>query len=91
MYLFIKEIMDIEKEIEKIKKRNAKVEADKAWETSFFRRGILTIATYVVIAIFLISINAPNPWFSAAIPAIAFLLSTLTLPFIKEWWIEKRK
>lgn len=81
--------MDVEKEIEKIKKRNAKVESDKAWETSFFRRGIITIATYIIIAIFLISINAPNPWFNAAIPAIAFLLSTLTLPFIKEWWIEK--
>jgi len=83
--------MDIAKEIEKIKKRNARVEADKAWETSYFRRGLITIATYAVIAVFLISINAPNPLFNAAIPAIAFLLSTLTLPFVKEWWIEKRK
>ena len=83
--------MDVGKEIEKIKQRNARVEADKAWEISFTRRAILTIATYMVIVIFLISIDAPNPWFNAAIPAIAFLLSTLTLPFIKEWWIEKRK
>ena len=83
--------MDVENEIKKIKQRNAKVEADKAWELSFTRRAILTIATYIVIVIFLISIDAPNPWFNAAIPAIAFLLSTLTLPFVKEWWIEKRK
>ena len=83
--------MDVEKEIEKIKQRNARVEADKAWETSLTRRAILTMATYIVIVIFLISIDAPNPWFNAAIPAIAFLLSTLTLPFVKEWWIEKRK
>ena len=83
--------MDVESEIEKIKQRNARVEADKAWETSYFRRGLITVATYAVIAVFLISIDAPNPWFNAMIPAIAFFLSTLTLPFIKEWWIKKRK
>jgi len=82
--------MDVEKEIEQIKQRNIRVEADKAWETSFTRRAIITIATYLVIVLFLISINAPSPWFNAAIPAIAFLLSTLTLPFIKEWWIKRK-
>jgi len=79
--------MDIEEEIKKIKERNARVEKDKAWETSYFRRTAIAIGTYVVVLLFLIIIEASNPYLAAAVPAIAFLLSTLTLPFFKKWWL----
>ena len=36
--LYKMEINNLEKEIEKIKERNKKVELDKAWETSWIRR-----------------------------------------------------
>jgi len=78
----------MQNELESIKSRNARVEADKAWETSKTRRIIIAIATYAIIVLFLISINAPNPYVNAAIPAIAYFLSTLTLPFLKGWWIK---
>ncbi len=39
---------DIEKEIEKIKERNKRVEKDKAWETSWTRRICIMILTYIV-------------------------------------------
>lgn len=81
--------MNLEEEISKIKKRNARVEADKAWETSYFRRAIIAIGTYIVILVFLIIIEAPNPYLAAAVPAIGFILSTLTLPFLKKWWLSK--
>ena len=48
----------LEQDLEAIKERNAKVEADKAWETSFVRRGAIFIATYIVVAYFLILVNA---------------------------------
>ena len=73
--------------IQKIKERNVRVESDKAWETSWARRGLLAVATYVVVSLFLVSINAPNPWINALIPAGAYVLQTLTVPVLKDWWV----
>ena len=79
-------IQDLEKEIELIKERNSRVELDKVWETSFTRRFLLILFTYLSIGIYLKVINIPNPWMNAIVPALAFLLSTLTLPFFKKLW-----
>lgn len=83
-------IEELEREINKIKARNVRVEADKAWETSLTRRAIITIGTYLFSAVFLLLINAPNPFFTALVPALAFVVSTLTLPPIKSWWLGKK-
>ena len=53
------------KRIEKIEKRNSKVESDRAWETSYARRGLIAI-----------------------VPSVGFLLSTLTLPLFKKFWLK---
>ena len=82
--------MDVKKELEKIIQRNKKVEADKAWETSFTRRSILAVTTYLLLVLFLWIIKLPSPWLNALIPAIAFLLSTLSLPFFKKFWLKNR-
>jgi len=78
----------LEEEIEKIKKRNQRVEADKAWETSYTRRILLMIFTYLAIGFYLVVIKIPNPWLNAIVPAVAFMLSTLTLPFFKKIWLK---
>lgn len=78
--------MTLEERVEKIEDRNKKVEADKAWETSITRRGLLILFTYLAIGAYLNVIYVPNPWQNAIVPAIAFLLSTLTLPFFKSLW-----
>jgi len=78
----------LEEEIEKIKKRNRRVEADKAWETSYTRRILLMIFTYLAIGFYLVVIKIPNPWLNAIVPAVAFMLSTLTLPFFKKIWLK---
>lgn len=77
-----------QKEIAKIKERNARVEMDKAWETSYTRRVLLTIFTYLAIGLYLNAVNIPNPWINAVVPAVGFMLSTLTLPFFKGIWIK---
>lgn len=82
---------DFQKEIEKLKARNREVEVNKAWETSITRRTILSLLTYVAIGAYLQAIQIPNPWQSAIVPAIAFMLSTLTLPFIKKIWLKMHK
>ncbi|OGE81859.1 MAG: hypothetical protein A3E98_03160 [Candidatus Doudnabacteria bacterium RIFCSPHIGHO2_12_FULL_48_11] len=82
--------MDIEKEIELIKERNHKVEADKAWEISWTRRLFIAAVTYVVAGIWLVWINDSYPWLKAFVPAVGYLLSTFSLPIIKDWWTSRR-
>ena len=79
-------INELEKEITAIKNRNKKVETDKAWETSWTRKLLLMIFTYLAISFYLRAINIDKPWSNAIVPSIGFLLSTLTLPFFKKIW-----
>lgn len=76
------------KEIKNIKERNKRVEADKAWEISWTRRILITVFTYLAIGIYLRAINIEAPWLNAIVPAIAFMLSTLTLPYFKKIWLN---
>jgi len=83
-------LQQLEKEVKEITTRNARVEADKAWETSYVRRSLLTLFTYLSVGAYLQVIGLPQPWLNAIIPAIAFMLSTLTLPFFKNLWLKHR-
>lgn len=78
--------MNIEERIRKIEERNARVEMGKSWETSYTRRILLAIFTYLAIALYLKFIVKIDPWINAIVPSIGFLLSTLTLPFFKNLW-----
>ncbi len=84
-------ISELEKEVNKIKERNKRVEADKAWERSYARRALLVIFTYLAIAIYLWAIGIPHAWLTAVVPSVGFLLSTLTLPFFKGLWLRYHK
>lgn len=81
----------VEIRIKRIEDRNKKVETDKAWETSWTRRSLLLLFTYLAIGLYLNAIQVPNAWLNAIVPAIGFLLSTLTLPFFKNLWIIYHK
>lgn len=81
----------IEERLAKIEQRNSRVEADKAWETSWTRRFFIALFTYLVISLYMSVIGVEKPWLNAIIPTVGFLLSTLTLSFVKKNWIEKYK
>jgi len=83
-------IDELEKRILKIEQRNQKVEQDKKWETSFLRRILLVVFTYLSIGFYMNAIKVVNPWLNAVIPSLGFLLSTLTLPFFKKIWLNKQ-
>jgi hypothetical protein len=83
--------MDIEQRVQKIEERNAKVEADKAWETSWTRRILLMTFTYLAIGIYMWAIEINQPWLNAIVPTVGFLLSTLTMPFFKNLWLRNKK
>ena len=82
--------MDIEKDTKEIKARNRRVEADKAWETSMFRKVLISVFTYLITAIVFYLIGIKDYLASALIPTIGYFLSIQSLPFIKKWWVENR-
>lgn len=85
------ELEQIKSDLAEIKKRNVKVEIDKAWETSYTRRVLLVIFTYLSIGIYMAVIKVDRPWLNAIVPAIGFTLSTLSLPYFKSIWIRIKK
>ena len=83
---------DIEKEIEKIKERNKRVEKDKSWETSTLRKVSIAVLTYMVVITYSYLIkNVSNIFLSSLVPVIGFLLSTLSLKAIRNIWEKNNK
>ena len=81
-------IEELQLEVEEIKKRNQRVEIDKTWETSWIRKLIILILTYIVIVIFFFFAKLQKPFINAIVPSIAFIISTLTVPLFKKWWLK---
>ncbi|MCC7570991.1 hypothetical protein KO465_06650 [Candidatus Micrarchaeota archaeon] len=79
---------ELENEIEKLKQRNERVESDKAWETSGARKIVIFLITYVVIVIYFYFAQLPNPFINAFVPALGFVLSTLSLSYFKKVWLK---
>ncbi len=80
-----------EARLKDIEARNRRVEADKAWETSWTRRGLIALFTYLALGLYLWAIRIPRPWLNAIVPTVGFLLSTLTLPWFKRLWLRRQK
>ena len=84
--------MNIEKEIELIKKRNKRVELDKLWETSWTRKICIMILTYIVVIIYSYLIrHYDNIFLSSLVPVIGFTLSTLSLKGARKIWEQRCK
>ncbi len=78
-------------EIEQLKERNRRVELDKAWETSKTRRVCIMVLTYLVACSWLIHLGNEKPFLNALVPVAGYFLSTLSLGFMKDWWINMEK
>ena len=84
-------IAKLESEIKQIKARNHKVEGDKAWETSWLRRILIIVFTYIFAVLWLTLADTTNPFLGAIVPCAGFLLSTLTIYSVKSVFIKNRK
>lgn len=82
--------MDLEQRIAEIELRNKRVELDKARETSTLRMLLVAWLTYLCIVLFFWVADLPQPRINALVPALGFLLSTLSLPYVKRWRIAKK-
>lgn len=83
-------VIALEKEIKQIKDRNRKVEANKAWETSSTRKVTIALVTYFLIGFYMTYLGIAKPWLSAFVPTLGYILSTLTLSWFKQIWIDRR-
>jgi len=80
----------LDERVAAIESRNARVEADKAWEVSWFRRGMIAVITYVFAFVLLNILGHDGAWKHALVPVAGYVLSTLSLPAVKEWWMVRR-
>jgi len=87
----MKRINNIENDIKTLKARNQRVEAGKAWETSYTRRSFIALFTYLSLALYMWAIDIERPWLNAIIPTVGFLFSTLSLPLIKRKWLKRHR
>lgn len=79
--------MKLEERVKKIEERNRKVELDKAWETSWTRKILIMILTYIVVIIYSYLIRKyDNIFLSSLVPVIGFTLSTVSLKMIRKIW-----
>jgi len=77
--------------IQKIEERNARVEIEKAWEVSWARFFTNTVATYLIMNLLLWTIGDSLPLLHALVPTLGYILSTLSIPYLKKWWIGESK
>ncbi len=84
-------MQDINKEIDQLKKRNKRVEIDKARETSITRKISIMLLTYAVIVLFMYTVKLARPGINAIIPTLWFMVSTLSLPLFKKLRIKYYK
>jgi len=81
---------NLEQELLKIHDRNRRVELDKKWERSWTRRLTIAVLTYIVALIWLLMIREPSAAWKAFVPTVGYILSTLYLPFAKNFWAKRQ-
>lgn len=75
-----------------IQQRNRKVESQKAWETSKTRRTFIACVTYTTAYIYMafgLGESADDAFMHAFVPTGGYLLSTFSLPLIRDAWMRR--
>lgn len=75
-----------------IQERNRRVEIQKAWETSWTRRAFIVGMTYATAFLYMsqgLGESLEDAFMHAFVPAGGYLLSTFSLPLIKNGWIQR--
>ena len=81
----------LETAVTEIRNRNLRVEIDKQWETSVTRFVGVALITYVTMNLILWTIGSPFPPLHAIVPTCGYMLSTLSLRFLKHRWVKQNE
>lgn len=77
-------------DIEALRSRNARVEAEKAWEMSWTRRGFILLSTFLTAFAYMkFGLGIEAAALHAAVPAGGYFLSTLSLSRIRTFWLQR--
>ena len=78
----------LQHEIEMLKTRNKRVEAEKAWENSWQRKISILVLTYILMSLIFFMLKNPHPFTNAIIPTLGYILSTLTFWVLKKQFLK---
>jgi len=81
---------NLEERLEALETRNRRVDLDKTWERSLYRRVLILVITYILLGIYMSFLGVRLPWLNAVVPTTGFLLSTLTLNWAKNRWLKRQ-
>ena len=82
------QIQDLRLQVAEIQQRNARVEADKLWETSLTRKLLILATTYTLMVCTFFALGASAPFLQALVPSLGYFLSTLSLGPAR-WFLTK--
>ena len=80
---------ELRRELAAIKERNVRVEREKAWETSWTRRLAIAAAIWVGAWAWMLTLDVEPAALHALVPSVAYVLSTFSVPFVREWWMRR--
>jgi len=81
-------VEDMKEQIESLKARNIRVEAEKKWETSWQRKLGIIVTTYFVMILVFWSLGNDRPLLNAIIPTLGYTLSTLSMGWVKTLFLK---
>ncbi len=81
---------ELERRVSEIEKRNARVEKDKAWESSFTRIFTVSVLTYFVAVLAFWMLGNMQFFLNALVPTVGFILSVQSVPAVRKWWMERQ-
>lgn len=84
-------ILEIETKLAAVLERNARVDLNKSWETSWVRLFSVTMVTYLTMTLVFSVLHSARPLLDALVPTTGFFLSTLSLPFVRRIWQGRLK
>jgi hypothetical protein len=81
----------MQSEIHALQRRNFEKDRGKEFESSYTRVIFLMAVTYfTLLAYMALVIQSNHPYLDAIVPTVGFNISTWSLPYVKEWWIQAR-
>lgn len=81
----------LQKQVDALKRRNFEKDRGKEFESSYTRVIFLMIITYCTLCAYMAFVlKTGNPFLDAIVPTVGFNISTWSLPYIKELWIQGR-
>ncbi|HXE10167.1 MAG TPA: hypothetical protein VN554_01955 [Verrucomicrobiae bacterium] len=81
----------LEERVAKLEARNRRVEADKAWETSWTRRLVLMALIYLTVIFYLRFVVHIDPWINGLVPVLGYFVSTLTITFLRQRFTDRQR